>query len=179
MQGQTVIHSSKDPAWRTPPEVFQPLNEEFQFQLDAATSGLDNALCPRYITPTDDALGPAPWVSYLEHPRWGASVFLNPPYGRGIGRWMRRALEESQSGLVVVTLTMACTDTKWWKDYAWRAAEVRFVSGRVRFLDSQTGERKSAAPKGSAVCVFRPGHVGPPKVSLVEFPALTEGVAAG
>lgn len=171
MQGQTIIHSSKDPAWRTPPEVFDPLNREFQFELDAASSGVDNALCARYITPNDDALGAAPWVSYLENPRWGASVFLNPPYGRDIGRWMRRAYEEAQSGLVVVTLTMACTDTKWWADYVWRGSEVRFVTGRVRFLDSRTGERRAAAPKGSAITVFRPGRYDSPKVSLVSFPA--------
>lgn len=179
MQGQNVIHSSKDQAWRTPPEVFNPLNTEFNFKLDAATSGLDNALCPRYITPEDNALSARPWISYLEDPRWGASVWLNPPYGRDIGRWMRRAYEESQAGLVVVTLTMACTDTRWWEDYVWRAAEVRLVSGRIRFLDSRTGERKAAAPKGSAVSVFRPGHVGPPKVSLVRFPALTACASPG
>ena len=72
---------------------------------------------------------------------------MNPPYGRKIGAWMRKALE---SNTTVVCLVPARTDTKWWHDYAMKASEIRFVKGRLKFGDS-----KNSAPFPSAIIVFR------------------------
>jgi phage N-6-adenine-methyltransferase len=157
-----VLHSSKNDAWRTPPEVFASLNREFGFVLDAA-SNAENSLCDAHITEEQDALGEAPWVDYLDAP---GAVWLNPPYGRNVGLWVRRAFVESQSSnLCVVVLVMACTDTQWWANWAWKAEEIRLVTGRIHFLDSG-GRRRAAAPKGSAVLIFSPHWRGPPKVKL-------------
>lgn len=76
---------------------------------------------------------------------------MNPPYGRTIGKWVRKAWEASREGATVVCLLPARTDTAWWHDYCMRG-EVRFIRGRLKFGDS-----KSGAPFPSAVVVFRPG----------------------
>jgi len=159
-----IIHSSADDCWRTPPEVFGPLNDVFHFQLDAAASHVD-ALCDCYIAEEDDALGPRPWMDYLPRPDREPAAFCNPPYGRQVGQWVERAYEESRRGLTVVLLVMACTETKWWRNFVWKADEVWLVQGRIRFLD-RNGKRRAAAPKGSAIVIFRPHWDGPPRVTL-------------
>lgn len=154
-----VIHSSEDLGWRTPPEVFDPLNAEFGFVLDAAATR-ESAVCPLWIPPETNALT-TPWDRNVA--LRGKSVWLNPPYGREVGKWVQRAYEQSRAcAATVVVLVTACTDTRWWSDWAWKAEEVRFVKGRVRFLTAETGERANAAPKGSAVLIFTPHHRGCP-----------------
>lgn len=80
---------------------------------------------------------------------------MNPPYGREIGKWMKKAFESSQSGATVVCLIPARTDTAWWHDYAAKG-EVRFLRGRVKFV-SRDGSNKQSAPFPSALVIFRGG----------------------
>lgn len=78
-------------------------------------------------------------------------MFCNPPYGREIGKWVRKCYEESQKpGTLVVMLIPARTDTSYFHDYIWGKAEVRFVRGRLHFNDSAQG-----APFPSMVVVFK------------------------
>lgn len=83
---------------------------------------------------------------------WGGSrVFCNPPYGREIGEWVRKCYEEGhKEGTIVVMLIPARTDTRYFHDYILNRAEVRFVRGRLRFGDAETG-----APFPSMVVIFR------------------------
>src|SRR5262245_13522731 len=76
---------------------------------------------------------------------------MNPPYGRVIGLWVKKAHESSLAGATVVCLVPARTDTRWWQDYATKAAEIRFIPGRLKF-----GQATSSAPFPSAMLVFRP-----------------------
>lgn len=75
---------------------------------------------------------------------------MNPPYGRAIGFWIAKAYAAAQAGATIVALIPARTDTIWWHEYVTRAAEIRFLRGRVRF-----GAAKSGAPFPNAVVVFR------------------------
>jgi phage N-6-adenine-methyltransferase len=146
-----VIHSSKNDCWRTPPKLFGSLDNEFSFELDAAATE-ENKLCQNYLSPLEDALGRS----------WDApgAVFCNPPYGRDVGKWVEKAWQESRKRKEpIVLLVMACTDTVWWHDHAWKADEIRLLRGRVHFLKADGG-KAAAAPKGSAILVFR-GHVPP------------------
>ena len=171
-----VIHSSERMDWATPQSLFAWLDAEFDFRLDAAATA-ENAKCERFISPETDALGTEPWAvvagnqGYDSYRQW-PSIWLNPPYGRGIGQWVKRAALEAHAGwgATVVVLTFACTDTKWWAE-AWEAAdEIRFLTGRVHFKDP-TGQVTTAAPKGSALLIFRPfRREGAPAVSLVTPP---------
>lgn len=65
----------------------------------------------------------------------GGAVFCNPPYGREVGKWVRKAYEEAQRGATVVLLIPARTDTTYFHDYIYGRAEIRFVRGRLRFTD--------------------------------------------
>jgi phage N-6-adenine-methyltransferase len=127
--------------WGTPQQLFDELNAEFGFTLDAAASDL-NHKCDRYFTLNDDAL----------KQDWDGVVWLNPPYGRVLNVWMRKAYEESVKGATVVCLVPSRTDTAWWHDYAIKG-EVRFIRGRVKFV--RDDGHSDSAPFGSAIVVFR------------------------
>lgn len=99
---------------------------------------------------TDDPC-PAGGTGGLERP-WGSRVFLNPPYGRRVDTWLHKALAELESGTeVVVALLPARTDTVWFHDLVLgRAAEVRFIRGRLYFDDGS-----GRAPFPSMLVVWR------------------------
>lgn len=73
---------------------------------------------------------------------------MNPPYGRVIGDWIKKAKE---SNTTVVCLVPARTDTRWWHDNVINdAAEIRFIKGRLKF-----GGQKNSAPFPSAVVIYK------------------------
>ena len=76
---------------------------------------------------------------------------MNPPYGREIKHWMKKA---SEADATVVCLVPARTDTAWWHDYVMRANEIRYIRGRLKF-----GGSKNSAPFPSAVIIYR-GQTG-------------------
>jgi phage N-6-adenine-methyltransferase len=133
------LFSSLTPEWPTPAGVFQALNERHQFTLDACATP-DNAKCKRYFTPEQDAL----------RQEWSGTIWCNPPYGRAIGKWLRKAWESSQQGATVVCLVPSRTDARWWHTWCMRGA-IFFIRGRLKFGDAQ-----NAAPFPSAVVVFEP-----------------------
>jgi site-specific DNA-methyltransferase (adenine-specific) len=96
------------------------------------------------------------------------SAFQNPPYGRRVtGLFVRACYEQSRKGITVALVIFARTDTIWWHEYAMKAAELRLLRGRVKFIDPDTGEEGDAAGAPTVVLVFRPGHEGPPDVSAM------------
>lgn len=142
-----VLFSSKSMEWATPREFFRKLDSQFNFTLDPCAKS-HNALCSKYFTPDDDGLI-QDWS--------GNKVFVNPPYGRGIGHWVKKSYEEGcKEGTTVVMLIPARTDTKYWHDYAMKADEIRLIKGRLKF-----GGGKNSAPFPSAVVVFRNGSGDP------------------
>lgn len=87
----------------------------------------------------------------------GGSVFCNPPYGRALGEWVRKAYEEAQAGTTVVLLIPARTDTAYFHDYIYGKAEIRFLRGRLHFED-EDGNRFPPAPFPSMVVVYNGDH---------------------
>lgn len=142
-----ALLSSNNLSWCTPPELFAELDREFHFDLDPAATD-KSAKCAKYYTPADDGLS-KDWGGYR--------VFCNPPYGRHIQDWVRKGYEESQKpDTLVVMLKPARTDTSYFHDYIFggKAAEVRFLRGRIKFTD-EDGNAKDSAPFPSAVIVWR------------------------
>ncbi len=136
-----IVHfSSKSNEWATPWPLFQLLDDEFHFTLDPCSTHA-NAKCKRHFTIAEDGLCQN-WSNEV--------VFMNPPYGREIGLWMRKAVVSAREGATVVCLVPARTDTAWWHDFAVNG-EIRFLRGRVKFGDSE-----NSAPFPSAVVIFRP-----------------------
>lgn len=134
-----TLFSSKSDLWATPQELFERLNEEFNFTLDVCALP-ENAKCDNYYTPEQD------WLSMP----WRGVCWCNPPYGREIGKWVKRAFFASVYGATVVMLLPARTDTKWFHKYIYNKAEIRFVEGRLRF-----GGAIHNAPFPSMVVVFK------------------------
>jgi phage N-6-adenine-methyltransferase len=135
----TAPLTSRSCEWTTPQDFFKALDEQFHFTLDPCATQ-ENAKCKHYFTKTDNGLA-QPWTG---------RVFMNPPYGREIGRWVKKAYEEAQHNAeLVVCLLPARTDTRWWHDYCLKG-DVQFVRGRLKF-----GDAKNSAPFPSVIILFR------------------------
>ena len=133
-----VHFSSATEMWATPQEFFDKYNELYKFETDVCAS-LENAKCEKYFTEEDNGL----------EQDWEGSCWMNPPYGRTIKSWMKKAYESSLNGATVVCLVPSRTDTVWWHEYAMKG-EITFVRGRLKF-----GGSKQPAPFPSAVVVFK------------------------
>lgn len=125
--------------WITPEPIFQALDEEFKFTLDPCADPV-NAKCTTFFTKEENG---------LKHSWVGHRVFMNPPYGRKISQWIKKAYQESQHGVLVVGLLPASTDTIWFQDYILNKAEIRFLRGRIHFSDADR------APFPSMVVIWR------------------------
>ena len=134
-----VMFSSKTGEHATPQDFFDELDAEFGFVLDPCSTD-ENAKCEFHYTIGDNGLL-MPWFG---------PVFMNPPYGREIVAWVEKAYEEGKH-TTVVGLLPARTDTRWFHDYIYGKAEIRFEKGRLKF-----GGAKNSAPFPSMVVVWRP-----------------------
>lgn len=148
----TDLHfSSASDNWETPQWLFDELHREFNFQLDVCASE-HNKKCVVYFNKEDNGLV----QKWHEHAK---TAWMNPPYGREIGKWVRKAKMESLAGVTVVCLLPARTDTRWFHDYIWDKEKsmpqdnvsVRFLQGRLKF-----GGASNSAPFPSMIIVFRP-----------------------
>lgn len=132
-----VHYSSKTDMWATPQDFFDTWDAVFNFDLDVCATP-ENAKCDRYYTEAQDGLT-QPWMGVC---------WMNPPYGRAIKYWMKKAYESARLGATVVCLVPARTDTYWWHEYAMKG-EVVFIRGRLKF-----GGSKNSAPFPCAVVIF-------------------------
>ena len=140
-----VHFSSKSNEWKTPQDLYDKLDKEFGFTLDPCCTK-ESAKCGKYYTKADDGLI-QDWSNDV--------VFMNPPYGREIPKWIEKAFYESARGSIVVCLVPARTDTRYWWDYIFPYAEIRFIKGRVKFV--QKG-KSAPAPFPSAIVIFKGGN---------------------
>lgn len=138
----TAHLSAEKDEWETPQDLFNALDAEFGFTVDVCASP-KNAKCDRYWTAGDDALA-------LD---WSGEVcWMNPPYSE-IDEWVAKARQTGHDGGTVVALVPSRTDVGWFWDHA-RHGEVRFLRGRLAFLDDE--DNTGPAPFPSALVVFGP-----------------------
>jgi phage N-6-adenine-methyltransferase len=130
---KSVHFRSESCEWATPQDLFDQLNAEFGFETDVCATA-ENAKCSAYFTKEQDGL----------RQEWKGVCWMNPPYGREIGKWVKKAYE---SNATVVCLLPARTDTRWWHDYCAKG-EIRFLKGRLSFNGFGT------APFPSAVVIL-------------------------
>ena len=132
-----LFSSQKTDHWQTPPEFLKKLDQEFHFNHDP---------CPRY--PVVDGL----------QVDWKERVFVNPPYSQ-TGKWLKKAhMEIQKKSEIIVFLTFANTDTKWFHDYCYKKCnycdiEIKFVKGRLKFI-SDDGIKNSAM-RPSMLVIFK------------------------
>lgn len=131
---KNLMFSSKTDLWETPQDLFDRLNDIHHFTLDVCATS-ENAKCDNYYSPEIDGL--------LQ--KWEGTCWCNPPYGREIEKWIKKAYE---SDCKVVMLLPSRTDTKWFHDYCIKG-EIEFIKGRLKF-----GNSKNAAPFPSMIVIF-------------------------
>jgi site-specific DNA-methyltransferase (adenine-specific) len=143
------MRSSNDLTWTTPRDFYNKLAQEFNFTLDAAALSSSTLVPHNWYGPDHPDLNRRD--AFINH--WfidagDGVVWLNPPYGRTIKDWMKKASNEARHGTTVVCLVPARTDTNWWHDYCIQH-EVRFIKGRLKFSE------KGPAPFPSALVVMK------------------------
>lgn len=134
----TGMFTSATDQWSTPIDFFEKLDAKYHFVLDVCADET-NSKCNFYFNREVDGLSQ----------EWRGACWMNPPYGREIGKWVKKAYESSQSGAMVVCLLPARTDTKWFHDYCIKG-EIEFIKGRLKF-----GGNKWNAPFPNMVVVFK------------------------
>lgn len=146
MSKSPIIRSSVTTGeWETPESLFNELNAIFHFDIDVCASA-ENKKCEYYYSKQHDAL--------LQQWRWEGVVWMNPPYGRGINAWVKKAYHSSTViGTTVVCLLPVRTDTAWWKNYV-RRGSVIYLRGRLSFVGGHN------APFASAIVIFWGGLLG-------------------
>ena len=126
--------------WSTPQHIFDKLNREFGFTLDVCADP-ENAKCTYFRS----------GKPLLED--WGKNkCFMNPPYGREISAWIRKAHEASLAGATVVALIPGRTNAPWWHEYVMKADEIRFVRKKLSFTGNDG--TKGVPSFGSVIAVF-------------------------
>jgi phage N-6-adenine-methyltransferase len=138
-RGNVHWFSSDTNMWTTPQDLYDKLDAEFHFSVDVCATA-ENTKCEAFYSPADDGLAQ----------QWSGTCWMNPPYGRDIGKWMAKAKDAAQAGATVVCLVPVRTDTRWLQDNVTKAQDVRFLPGRLKF-----GNAQSSAPFPSAIVVFK------------------------
>ena len=137
------MYTSNKDDWETPQELFDELKKEFDIRFDVCASE-QNAKYEHFWTKEDDCLSKQ-WTLHI------GAFWMNPPYGRQIAKFIKKASFESQlHDSKVIMLLPARTDTKWFHDYIYNKAEIRFLKGRLKFSNS-----KNSAPFPSMIVIFR------------------------
>lgn len=132
-----VMFSSKTDDWETPQWLYNELDQTYQFTLDVCATR-ENKKCRNFYSKELDGLAQ----------KWHGTCWMNPPYGREIGKWVEKAYKESLKGATVVCLLPARTDTRWFHDYCTKG-EIKFLKGRLKF-----GGSKNSAPFPSMIVIF-------------------------
>ena len=130
------MNKSKSDKWGTPKELYDKLNEEFKFNFDP---------CPLNWKEGD------PDGLTIE---WGSSTFCNPPYSE-VSKWIEKAYNEWKKKKKVVMLINTITDTIAFHKYIYNQAEIRFIKGRLKFIDPSNPDNKNVSPKASMIVIFK------------------------
>lgn len=135
------MFSSQTDKWSTPIEFYKSVDREFNLKLDVCAEQ-GNAKCKEFFTEKQDAL----------KQEWNKDFWMNPPYGRKIGKWIAKAVEQAEKHKVkAVLLLPSRTDTRWFHDYLYnkKNVQLRFLKGRLKF-----GSSKNAAPFPSLLAII-------------------------
>ena len=133
--------------WCTPPEIFDPLMKEFGFDLDAAADP-QTFRFNRYLTSEWDSLSGRQWP--------GEKIFLNPPYGRKLEPFVRRAFLEAQRGVLIAALIPFRCRADWWHSCViGKAPQVRCFRKRIRFMRPDGSQGDYTMSCDSCLVVWR------------------------
>ena len=127
---------SKSDKWQTPPQLFEQWNTEFEFNCDPC--------------PIDWKVGDPDGLLT----DWGSSTFVNPPYSN-VKQWIKKAHDEWKKGKQIVMLINAITDTQAFHEYIYNKAELRFIRGRIAFINPSEPDKRQPNVKPSMLVIFK------------------------
>lgn len=166
---KNLIHQNRKETWETPPAIFQPLSEFYQFTIDLAADE-KNHLLPRWIGP-GSVLG----EDFLKlHPDnlVGEVCFINPPYGGYLPPFTAQIAMLAGFGIHIVALLPASLDPGWFWDNVHGRAELHGRRGRIQFLldgkpamriDKKTGKLTKNSNQGASIlAVYNMAHLREP-----------------
>lgn len=156
--------SSKEQDWGTPDSFFDFLRAQFDWaaDLDVAAS-VANAKATSFFTESDDGL----------KKNWWGHVWMNPPYGRNIHKWVKKCAIEINSPFSdvksIMALVPARVETQWFHDHVVpNATTIHLITGRLRFVNSGSGEFQDA-PFPSMLVEYRPDRTeGPAQIKTLK-----------
>jgi phage N-6-adenine-methyltransferase len=131
--------------WSTPQPIFDVLNKEFEFQVDLCADP-DNAKCKNWLDRQ---------VSLDTDWSGEGTAWLNPPYGKDITDWVRKAARTNRR---IVGFLPGRTNAPWWHDHVMQAIELRFVRRKVSFANGEGC--KGVPPWGAVVAIWEPFNTG-------------------
>jgi phage N-6-adenine-methyltransferase len=127
---------SKSDRWSTPSYLYDELNKEFNFNYDPC--------------PIDWEIGDQDGLAS----EWGSSTFCNPPYSK-VALWIKKSYDEWKKGKRVVMLINAITDTIAFHEYIYNQAELRFIKGRICFINPDYPDKKQPSVRPSMIVIFK------------------------
>lgn len=154
----SALFTSERDDWATPWEFFLQLDHRFNFTLDVGSTPWSAKVWHYCVPPsaprvwgeeTFRRIFPNASVDGLAQSWTGHRCFMNPPYGRKIGVWVKKARNEAECGALVVGLLPARTDTAWFHEHVDRHAHIEFLRGRIKFEGAV-----SSAPFPSMIAVW-------------------------
>ena len=154
-------------SWATDPLVFNAMDKEFNFSLDAAANH-KNYKCDWYLTKEDDALTTDWSIAIQDHADVSeTSVWINPPYEKGfIKKFMQKCIEEKAKGVTSVLLVPATLDAQWLPIND--ISEIRIITGgRLSFYHPENNKKVNGNTKGSMFVIFRPSKI-PLNIRLID-----------
>jgi phage N-6-adenine-methyltransferase len=153
MKGSTTSTDARD-EWRTPPWLFEWLDNRFDFEIDLAAT-YKNTLCPRFYSESDNAL----LIDWYDH-NSATRGWVNPPYSN-IDPWVHKAIAEMAAGFLTVMLFPSPNGEDRFDRVFRHATEVIDIVGRIAFLRPD-GAPVSGNTRGSSVYIFDPALRGAP-----------------
>lgn len=147
-----TMFSSKKQDWETPHNILSIIERYRPIRLDPCTTSENPTGATEFFTPADDGLS-QDWDMGS-----GGLVYVNPPYGRQLSKWMSKVVTESlrrpvsadRYGTEIIMLIPARPDTANWQHGVFEGANaICFVKGRIRFKDAE-----NSAPFPSALVYF-------------------------
>jgi site-specific DNA-methyltransferase (adenine-specific) len=140
-----VLHSSKKHDHMTPQKVLDLVKKVNLIRLDPCADKDDNNWFALFNFKVDG-------LNITWHPKEVKGlVYVNPPYGRELPKWVNKIIDEADLGAEIILLCPARPDTKWWHEAWYSANAFCFWKGRIKFVGSTAG-----APFPSALFYWGP-----------------------
>lgn len=142
-----AVKVSENNSWGTPDEIFEYFDAIYNFKFDLAASE-QNKKCSEFFSEKDNSL-------IQDWHRINGWLWLNPPYGRNLKLWIKKAHEEMEKGAMICMLIPASVGTLYWHEYIInRVNKIYFFKGRIQFI-TQDNKKMAGAMYDSALVEFQ------------------------